>query len=126
MVFFIQGSGFFKCGLSPQTVTTASSLKMYELLHRIKGEGLAVEYCFSRQPFGSDSHMIAVQLHFTNNTTSEVKALRVEEPKLQSGMRMKEFPEIGLLDLIFCNSSYCARDVVRARGDSGTGGREVV
>ncbi|XP_031419774.1 AP-3 complex subunit beta-2 isoform X1 [Clupea harengus] len=97
LVTDLEGLSLTDTMMSSATVTTASSLKMYELLHRIKGEGLAVEYCFSRQPFGSDSHMIAVQLHFTNNTTSEVKALRVEEPKLQSGMRMKEFPEIDVL-----------------------------
>lgn len=68
---------------------------MYELLHRITGEGLAVEYCFSRQPFSPDPNMVAVQIQFTNNTSSETKNLHIEEPKLQSGMRIKEFTEIG-------------------------------
>lgn len=68
---------------------------MYELLHRITGEGLGVEYCFSRQPFSPDPNMVAVQIHFTNSTSSETKNLHVEEPKLQSGMRIKEFTEIG-------------------------------
>lgn len=85
------------CVLSlPKTIAACSSVKMYELLHRIKGEGLAVEYCFNRQPFTVDPNMIAVQIQFSNNTTSEVKNLHIEEPKLQCGMRMKEFPEIGL------------------------------
>lgn len=68
---------------------------MYELLHRITGEGLGVEYCFSRQPFSPDPNMVAVQIQFTNNTSSETKNLHIEEPKLQSGMRIKEFSEIG-------------------------------
>uniref|UniRef100_A0A8B9KPY1 AP-3 complex subunit beta n=1 Tax=Astyanax mexicanus TaxID=7994 RepID=A0A8B9KPY1_ASTMX len=88
------------------------------LLHRITGEGLAVEYCFSRQPFSPDPHMVAVQIQFTNNTSSETKSLHIEDPKLQSGMRIKEFPEIELLPagesvnvvmgIDFCDSTQAA------------------
>lgn len=78
-----------------QTITPSSALKSYELLHRITGEGLSVEYCFSRQPFSPDANMVAVQMHFTNNATSDTKNLHMEDVKLQSGMRVNEFPEIG-------------------------------
>ena len=54
-----------------------------------------MEYCFSRQPFLPDPHMVAVQIQFTNSAATEAKSLRLEEAKLQSGMRVKEFPEIG-------------------------------
>jgi len=54
-----------------------------------------VEYCFSRQPFIPDLHMVAVQVQFTNSAAVEAKNLRLVEAKLQSGMRVKEFPEIG-------------------------------
>uniref|UniRef100_A0A8C8K0T6 AP-3 complex subunit beta n=1 Tax=Oncorhynchus tshawytscha TaxID=74940 RepID=A0A8C8K0T6_ONCTS len=79
----------------PQTIIPSGNLKTYELLHRITGEGLSVEYCFSRQPFSPDPHMVAVKIQFTNSATSEAKSLHVEDAKLQSGMRIKEFPEIG-------------------------------
>uniref|UniRef100_A0A8C7S8I1 AP-3 complex subunit beta n=1 Tax=Oncorhynchus mykiss TaxID=8022 RepID=A0A8C7S8I1_ONCMY len=79
----------------PQTIVPSGNLKTYELLHRITGEGLSVEYCFSRQPFSPDPHMVAVKIQFTNSATSEAKSLHVEDAKLQSGMRIKEFPEIG-------------------------------
>uniref|UniRef100_A0AAY4DJM0 AP-3 complex subunit beta n=1 Tax=Denticeps clupeoides TaxID=299321 RepID=A0AAY4DJM0_9TELE len=89
-----------------------------KLLHRITGEGLGVEYCFSRQPFSPDAHMVAVQIMFTNNTNAETKNLHVEDPKLQSGMRIKEFPEIELLPpgemvtvvmgIDFCDSTQAA------------------
>ena len=59
------------------------------------GEGLSVEYCFSRRPFPGDPHMVAVQIQISNNTDAEVKSLRVSEPKPLSGMRIQEFPEIG-------------------------------
>uniref|UniRef100_A0A8C2WX59 AP-3 complex subunit beta n=1 Tax=Cyclopterus lumpus TaxID=8103 RepID=A0A8C2WX59_CYCLU len=101
-----------------QTLSPCSALKSYELLHRIRGEGLSVEYCFSRQPFSPDANMVAVQMQFTNNATSETKNLHMEEVKLQSGMRVKEFPEIELLPagetatavmgIDFCDSTQAA------------------
>lgn len=54
-----------------------------------------MEYCFSRQPFSPDGNMVAVQMQFTNSATAEAKNLHMEDVKLQSGMRVKEFPEIG-------------------------------
>uniref|UniRef100_A0A803U1S6 AP-3 complex subunit beta n=1 Tax=Anolis carolinensis TaxID=28377 RepID=A0A803U1S6_ANOCA len=71
------------------------AVKTYELLHRMTGEGLSVEYYFSRQPFPPDSRMVAVQIQISNNTAAEVKNIRVSEPKLLSGMRVQEFQEIG-------------------------------
>uniref|UniRef100_A0A672QGY0 AP-3 complex subunit beta n=1 Tax=Sinocyclocheilus grahami TaxID=75366 RepID=A0A672QGY0_SINGR len=100
------------------TIAPSGSIKMYELLHRITGEGLAVEYCFSRQPFSPDPNMVAVQIQFTNNTNSETKNLHIEEPRLQSGMRIREFAEIGLqptgesvtvvMGIDFCDSTQAA------------------
>jgi len=66
------------------------------------GEGLSVEYCFSRRPFLGDPHMLAIQIQISNNTDAEVKSLRVSEPKLLSGMRIQEFPEIGMARLQCC------------------------
>uniref|UniRef100_A0A3Q3T1C7 AP-3 complex subunit beta n=1 Tax=Mastacembelus armatus TaxID=205130 RepID=A0A3Q3T1C7_9TELE len=101
-----------------QTIAPSSALKSYELLHRITGEGLQVEYCFSRQPFSPDANMVAVQMQFTNNATSDTKNLHMEDVKLQSGMRVKEFPEIELLPagetstavmgIDFCDSTQAA------------------
>uniref|UniRef100_A0A672QGZ8 AP-3 complex subunit beta n=1 Tax=Sinocyclocheilus grahami TaxID=75366 RepID=A0A672QGZ8_SINGR len=100
-----------------KTIAPSGSIKMYELLHRITGEGLAVEYCFSRQPFSPDPNMVAVQIQFTNNTNSETKNLHIEEPRLQSGMRIREFAEIGLqpsesvtvvMGIDFCDSTQAA------------------
>uniref|UniRef100_A0A671KB44 AP-3 complex subunit beta n=1 Tax=Sinocyclocheilus anshuiensis TaxID=1608454 RepID=A0A671KB44_9TELE len=101
-----------------KTIAPSGSIKMYELLHRITGEGLAVEYCFSRQPFSPDPNMVAVQIQFTNNTNSETKNLHIEEPRLQSGMRIREFAEIEVLaagesvtvvmGIDFCDSTQAA------------------
>lgn len=83
-----------------------SSVKTYELLHRMTGEGLSVEYYFSRQPFAPDPHMVAVQIQFSNNTDSEVKNVRISEPKLLSGMRVQEFKEIGKAER-WCGTGSC-------------------
>ncbi|CAM4734004.1 unnamed protein product [Leuciscus chuanchicus] len=118
LVSDLEGLSLTDSILAPTTIAPSGSIKMYELLHRIKGEGLAVEYCFSRQPFSPDPHMVAVQIQFTNNTNSETKNLHIEEPKLQSGMRIREFSEIEVLaagdsvtvvmGIDFCDSTQAA------------------
>ncbi|XP_062998959.1 AP-3 complex subunit beta-2 isoform X2 [Elgaria multicarinata webbii] len=94
------------------------TVKTYELLHRMTGEGLSVEYYFSRQPFSLDSRMVAVQIQISNNTAAEVKNIRVHEPKLLSGMRVQEFKEIEslapgetvsvIMGIDFCDSTQAA------------------
>ncbi|XP_074533376.1 AP-3 complex subunit beta-2 isoform X5 [Halichoeres trimaculatus] len=118
LVTDLEGLSLSDAVLSPATIAPSSALKSYELLHRITGEGLSVEYCFSRQPFSPDANMVAVQMQFTNSATSETKNLHIEDVKLQSGMRVKEFPEIELLPagetatavmgIDFCDSTQAA------------------
>nr|XP_023663000.1 AP-3 complex subunit beta-2-like isoform X3 [Paramormyrops kingsleyae] len=98
LVTDLEGLSLSDSALSPAAVSPASGpVKSYELLHRITGEGLSVSYCFSRQPFSHDPHMVSVQMQFTNNGDTEARNLRIQEPKLQSGMRIAEFPEIDVL-----------------------------
>ncbi|KAF7214665.1 AP-3 complex subunit beta-2 isoform X5 [Nothobranchius furzeri] len=118
LVTDLEGLSLSDSVLAPSTITPSGTLKSYELLHRITGEGLSVEYCFGRQPFSPDANMVAVQLQFTNNSTSETKNLHMKDVKLQSGMRVKEFPEIELLPagdtasavmgIDFCDSTQAA------------------
>ncbi|XP_070763382.1 AP-3 complex subunit beta-2 isoform X3 [Enoplosus armatus] len=118
LVTDLEGLSLSDAVLSPATIAPSSALKSYELLHRITGEGLSVEYCFSRQPFSPDANMVAVQMQFTNNATSDTKSLHMEDVKLQSGMRVKEFPDIELLPagetasavmgIDFCDSTQAA------------------
>lgn len=63
-----------------------------------------MEYCFSRQPFSPDANMVAVQMQFTNSGAADTKSLHIEDVKLQSGMRVKEFPEIGERELLLVMS----------------------
>ncbi|KAM6426681.1 AP-3 complex subunit beta-2 isoform 5-T5 [Liasis olivaceus] len=110
--------------LTDSSLTTAmispvfGAVKTYELLHRMTGEGLSVEYYFSRQPFAPDPRMVAVQIQISNNMAAEVKNIRVTEPKLLSGMRIQEFKEIEslapgetvsvVMGIDFCDSTQVA------------------
>ncbi|NXK65336.1 AP3B2 protein, partial [Sylvietta virens] len=119
LVTDLEGLTLTDTSLTPTLLSPAfSAVKTYELLHRMAGEGLAVEYCFSRRPFPGDPHMVAVQIQISNNTDTEVKNLRVNEPKPLSGMRIQEFPEIECLapgdtasvvmGIDFCDSTQAA------------------
>ncbi|NXR54957.1 AP3B2 protein, partial [Hippolais icterina] len=119
LVTDLEGLTLTDSSLTPTLLSPAfSAVKTYELLHRMAGEGLAVEYCFSRRPFPGDPHMVAVQIQISNNTDTEVKNLKVNEPKPLSGMRIQEFPEIECLapgetasvvmGIDFCDSTQAA------------------
>ncbi|KAK2866912.1 hypothetical protein Q8A67_025029 [Cirrhinus molitorella] len=126
LVSDLEGLSLTDTILAPTTIAPSGLIKMYELLHRITGEGLGVEYCFSRQPFSPDPNMVAVQIQFTNNTNSETKNLHIEEPRLQSGMRIREFAEIEVLaagesvtvvmGIDFCDSTQAANFQLCSQG----------
>ncbi|NXG45142.1 AP3B2 protein, partial [Psilopogon haemacephalus] len=119
LVTDLEGLTLTDTSLAPALLSPAlGAVRTYELLHRMAGEGLAVEYCFSRRPFPGDSHMVAVQIQISNNTDTEVKNLRVSEPKPLSSMRIQEFPEIEhlapgdtasvVMGIDFCDSTQAA------------------
>ncbi|NXT16735.1 AP3B2 protein, partial [Prunella fulvescens] len=119
LVTDLEGLTLTDTSLTPTLLSPAfSAVKTYELLHRMAGEGLAVEYCFSRRPFPGDPHMVAVQIQISNNTDTEVKNLRINDPKPVSGMRIQEFPEIEhlapgdtasvVMGIDFCDSTQAA------------------
>ncbi|XP_069722620.1 AP-3 complex subunit beta-2 isoform X1 [Phaenicophaeus curvirostris] len=119
LVTDLEGLTLTDTSLAPTLLSPGfGTVRTYELLHRMAGEGLSVEYCFSRRPFLGDQHMVAVQIQISNNTDTEVKSLRVSEPKPLSGMRIQEFPEIErlapgetasvVMGIDFCDSTQAA------------------
>lgn len=78
-----------------QLLSPVSGVGRQELLHRVAGEGLAVDYTFSRQPFSGDPHMVSLLIHFSNSSDTPIKGLHVGTPKLPAGISIQEFPEIG-------------------------------
>ncbi|KAF6076572.1 adaptor related protein complex 3 subunit beta 2 [Phyllostomus discolor] len=104
--------------LVPSLLSPASSVGRQELLHRVAGEGLAVDYAFSRQPFPGDPHMVSLLIHFSNSSETPVKGLHVGTPKLPAGISIQEFPEIeslapgesatAVMGINFCDSTQAA------------------
>ncbi|XP_078388706.1 AP-3 complex subunit beta-2-like isoform X2 [Cetorhinus maximus] len=115
----LQGLTLTDATLPSEVVSPSlAGAKTYELLHRVTGEGLSVEYNFNRRPFSPDHTMVSVQMQFTNNSATEFKNLHISEPKLQPGMRMQGFKEIASLQpgevvtdtlgIDFCDSTQAA------------------
>uniref|UniRef100_A0A8C8YQ72 AP-3 complex subunit beta n=1 Tax=Prolemur simus TaxID=1328070 RepID=A0A8C8YQ72_PROSS len=101
-----------------QLLSPVSSAGRQELLHRVAGEGLAVDYAFSRQPFSGDPHMVSVHIYFSNNSDTPIKGLHMGTPKLPAGISIQEFPEIeslapgeaatAIMGINFCDSTQAA------------------
>ncbi|XP_054307283.1 AP-3 complex subunit beta-2 isoform X2 [Pongo pygmaeus] len=104
--------------LVPSLLSPVSGIGRQELLHRVAGEGLAVDYTFSRQPFSGDPHMVSVHIHFSNSSDTPIKGLHVGTPKLPAGISIQEFPEIeslapgesatAVMGINFCDSTQAA------------------
>uniref|UniRef100_A0A2I3GEB7 AP-3 complex subunit beta n=1 Tax=Nomascus leucogenys TaxID=61853 RepID=A0A2I3GEB7_NOMLE len=104
--------------LVPSLLSPVSGVGRQELLHRVAGEGLAVDYTFSRQPFSGDPHMVSVHIHFSNSSDTPIKGLHVGTPKLPAGISIQEFPEIeslapgesatAVMGINFCDSTQAA------------------
>ncbi|XP_066211862.1 AP-3 complex subunit beta-2 isoform X2 [Saccopteryx leptura] len=104
--------------LVPSLLSPVSGVGRQTLLHRVAGEGLAVDYTFSRQPFAGDPHMVSLHIHFSNSSETPIKGLRVGTPKLPAGISIQEFPEIeslapgesatAIMGINFCDSTQAA------------------
>ncbi|XP_055969902.1 AP-3 complex subunit beta-2 [Sorex fumeus] len=104
--------------LVPSVLSPVSAAPRQELLHRVAGEGLAVDYSFSRQPFPGDPHMVSVLVHFSNSSDTPIKGLHVGTPKLPAGISIQKFPEIeslapgeattAVMGINFCDSTQAA------------------
>nr|KAF6270131.1 adaptor related protein complex 3 subunit beta 2 [Myotis myotis] len=104
--------------LVPSLLSPVSGVGRQELLHRVAGEGLAVDYTFSRQPFSGDPHMVSLLIHFSNSSDTPIKGLHVGTPKLPAGISIQEFPEIeslapgesatAVMGINFCDSTQAA------------------
>ncbi|XP_073657539.1 AP-3 complex subunit beta-2 isoform X2 [Tursiops truncatus] len=104
--------------LVPSLLSPVLGVGRQELLHRVAGEGLVVDYTFSRQPFSGDPHMVSVHIHFSNSSDTPIKGLHVGTPKLPAGISIQEFPEIeslapgesatAVMGINFCDSTQAA------------------
>ncbi|XP_036787818.2 AP-3 complex subunit beta-2 isoform X1 [Manis pentadactyla] len=114
----LEGLTLTESPLVPSLLSPVSGVGRQELLHRVAGEGLAVDYTFSRQPFSGDPHMVSVNIHFSNSSDTPIKGLHVGTPKLPAGISIQEFPAIeslapgesatAIMGINFCDSTQVA------------------
>ncbi|KAM6181941.1 AP-3 complex subunit beta-2 isoform 5-T5 [Erethizon dorsatum] len=114
----LEGLTLTDSSLVPSLLSPVPGMGRQELLHQVAGEGLAVDYAFSRQPFSGDPHMVSVHIYFSNSSETPIKGLHVGTPKLPAGISIQEFPEIELLapgesatavmGINFCDSTQAA------------------
>ncbi|XP_010619457.2 AP-3 complex subunit beta-2 [Fukomys damarensis] len=114
----LEGLTLTDSSLVPSLLSPVPGVERQELLHRVAGEGLAVDYAFSRQPFPGDPHMVSVHIYFSNNSETPIKGLHVGTPKLPAGISIQEFPEIeslapgesatAIMGINFCDSTQAA------------------
>ncbi|KAK6188892.1 hypothetical protein SNE40_004974 [Patella caerulea] len=69
--------------------------KSYELLNRMTGNGLSITYQFTRTVSVFSPKMVSIELKLTNNSDDTLTNIKIGDKKLQSGMEIQEFPEIG-------------------------------
>lgn len=72
-------------------------LKQYELLNRIKGNGLGVTYKFTRTISIFSPKMTSIELTLTNSSDNQLAGIKIGDKKLQPGMEIQDFPEISSL-----------------------------
>ncbi len=64
--------------------------KNYELLNRIKGDGLQIHYRFTRRPHIYSAKLAGVELTAQNTVEAPIGSVSVGDTRLQSGMSLKE------------------------------------
>ncbi|XP_012259104.2 AP-3 complex subunit beta-1 [Athalia rosae] len=71
--------------------------KASELLNKISGKGLKVEFRFTRSQHLVSSAMTTIELSFRNESSEPMKDIKVGNKNLPSGMQMHDFSPIQLL-----------------------------
>lgn len=75
---------------------THVSKKDYELLNKINGNGLQINYRFPRVLNQFSNKMITIELIFCNSSNGDYCSFSITNKKLQSGASMSEFQEIDV------------------------------
>ncbi|XP_015608069.1 AP-3 complex subunit beta-1 isoform X2 [Cephus cinctus] len=71
--------------------------KKCELLNKISGKGLRVEYRFTRSQHLVSSHMVNIELTFTNEGSETIHDIQIGKKNLPSGMCLHDFMPIPTL-----------------------------
>uniref|UniRef100_A0A182JZH4 AP-3 complex subunit beta n=1 Tax=Anopheles christyi TaxID=43041 RepID=A0A182JZH4_9DIPT len=75
------------------------SMKKHELLNKVNGFGLGIQYRFVRSPHLYSSRMVSVELTFTNHGNVELLDIEMgKKGNLPAGMAVNDFAPIGRLN----------------------------
>jgi AP-3 complex subunit beta len=75
---------------------TVQSKKEYELLNKINGNGLQIQYKFTRTQQTSSNKMVNIELIFTNLSNGDFSSFSISNKKLQPGTSMSDLNEFDL------------------------------
>jgi len=76
--------------------TNFVSKKDYDLLNKINGNGLQIQYRFPRASNKFSNKMITIELVFTNMSNGDFTSFSIGNKKLQAGMSMSDLEEIDV------------------------------
>lgn len=99
-----------------------------ELLNKINGHGLQVNYRFTRGPHLYSAKMVSIELTLKNESQKELENIRISNKSLPAGMDMNEFPPIAKLNagqivsviigIDFNDSTQAANFIIESSGGS--------
>ena len=64
--------------------------KTFELLNRMKGDGVQINYRFTRRPHISSGKLVGVELTVQNTLETPLGGVSIGNTRLQSGMSLRE------------------------------------
>jgi hypothetical protein len=73
-----------------------TSKKEYELLSKINGSGLQINYRFTRTPNKHSAKSVTIELKLNNQSNGDFTSFSIGNKKLQSGMTMSDLNEFDL------------------------------
>ncbi|XP_012282049.1 AP-3 complex subunit beta-1 [Orussus abietinus] len=80
-----------------EVATSFVPIKKSELLNKISGKGLKVEFRFMRSQHLVSSVMVSIELTFTNEGTETIQDIHIGSKNLPSGMLIHDFSPISIL-----------------------------
>ena len=73
------------------------SKKEYELVNKMTGNGMHIQYRFTRAANSTSNKMVTIELVYTNVSNGDFVSLGITSKKLQMGMSMSDLPEFDLI-----------------------------
>jgi hypothetical protein len=83
--------------------TNFVSKKEHELINKVFGQGLQIQYRFTRQPHLASNKMVTIELICTNVSQGDFSSLSIANKKLPQGMSMSDLSDFDLVKGATCS-----------------------